>query len=103
MGAKETYQAEVKARVKKLDAQIQEMAGKLDKASSDTQAEYRRQVNALKERRSMLQDRLTELQEASDAAWSDLRSGVDEAMTALSDAIADAQAQFSQDKTPQAA
>jgi len=100
MNMKETYETEVKARMKSLDAQIDDMAARMDKAGADVQAEYESRLEDIRRRREELQARFTELQASSDAAWSTLRNGFDEALTVFTDSVSEARAQFQKRSQP---
>lgn len=94
MDMKELYEDEVSLRLKGLDAQMQEIAERVDSASADIQAEVSERLQTLKTQRNELQDQFVELQEASDAAWNELRNGFDTALTEFTDALIGAHTQF---------
>lgn len=96
MSVKESYEVEVKARLEGLNAQIETMAEELDQVSSEVKSEYKDRIELLRNRRQELQEQLQNIQATSDAAWMQLREGLDEALTMFSEAVEDARDEFRQ-------
>ncbi len=103
MELRETYETQVKARMKALDAQIADLTARLDESTDQMQDEYRSRLTELKSQRDEAQRKVGDLQNASDAAWQDLRAGVELAMTALTDAVESARTRFSSENEPHVA
>jgi uncharacterized coiled-coil DUF342 family protein len=83
MSVKETYETQVKSRMYELDSQIEELAAQIDRQAGDAKAESQKQLAALKAQRDQVNQRLKKVQDASGAAWEDLRKGADEAINSL--------------------
>lgn len=67
---------------------------KANEAEADAKIEYQDQIAALRERRDTAEKKLGQMQNASDAAWQDVKSGVDKAMDDLTNAFNNAAARF---------
>ena len=94
MGVKETYENDIKTRLTALDAQITDLAGKIDNAGGDAQVEYRQTLTRLKRKREEIQTRFVALENAGESAWSELSSGFNEALAVFSQSVDDAQTRF---------
>jgi len=69
----------------KLDAKIDAMAANLKQASAEVQSDYESRLNELRERRQVLDQKLTEFQQASESAFETLKSGLETAWQDLAD------------------
>ena len=86
---------ETKKRLDALDERIADLETRAEQASEDARAEYRHRVDELKQQSEEARDRLQELREASDAAWKDVKAGLDAATARLGEALSSARARFS--------
>ena len=84
-----------KQRLDELDDRIAELEARAEQASVEARAEYRERVDALKSQSAEARDRLQQLRDASDAAWQDIKAGVDAATARLGEALSSARARFS--------
>ncbi|KPL21834.1 MAG: hypothetical protein AMJ93_08685 [Anaerolineae bacterium SM23_84] len=94
MGLKETYQDKVSARLKELDAQVEKVLGRADKATAEAQAKSREQLEELRNKQQQARAKLKELEGAGESAWEDIRAGTEEAMTELRSALTAARSRF---------
>jgi hypothetical protein len=73
---------------------MEELAAKADKATGQAKVKYEQQLADLRERRDAVQQKFEQVQTAGQAAWQDLKSGMDEALDELKDAVAMATSRF---------
>lgn len=79
------YRQHLTVELIKLDAKIDAMAANVKQASADVQSEYELRLAELKEQRQTLDQRLTELQQASGSAFETLKTGLETAWQDLAD------------------
>lgn len=84
----------MKIRLKELDAQIEGLLPKADKATAEAKSEYKERLGALRTKRETARATLEELEAASEEAWEDLKAGVDVALGELKNAVASAVSRF---------
>jgi hypothetical protein len=94
LGKTEAYQEKTEAHLKGLGAQIRLLEAKAAQAKPELQIEYQRQVEALRAKQRMVQGRLDEYQQSGEAAWEELRAGVDMAVRELQGAVGKAASEF---------
>jgi len=87
MDRKEAYQEKVEAQLEELRARIELMEAKAERAKAEAKVEYSEQVVELRRKWKEAEERLEGLKAAGIEAWNELTAGVDEAMTALQDAV----------------
>lgn len=94
MTTKQVYQKEIEAKLDLLDAQIAEMRAKADIASAELKVRYQEQLRVLTERRETAGQKLDELKQSSEAAWENMKVGVESAFGELKTAFNQAMDQF---------
>jgi hypothetical protein len=94
MGLKESYQNSVRSRLQDLDARVEGVLDRADKATADAKANSRVQLQELRTRQDQAKARLKEMEDTGESAWEDLKSGVEAAMADLSAALSAARSRF---------
>jgi uncharacterized coiled-coil DUF342 family protein len=94
MNMKEAYQKKLQAKLDEWKAEIDKLKAKADGAEADVQLEYYKQIEELKAMQESVKTKITELKEASDDAWEELKVGIDSALKSLSNAIKSAISKF---------
>ncbi|GAA3530254.1 hypothetical protein [Zobellella aerophila] len=94
MSMKDAYQQKLQAQLDEWDAELDRLKAKADKAKADIQVEYYKQIKVLQSRRDEAGKKLTELEQASDEAWVDLKSGIENAWESLGQALKSAASRF---------
>ncbi|GGO79051.1 hypothetical protein GCM10011348_12390 [Marinobacterium nitratireducens] len=94
MSMKDDYIKRLQAQLDVWDAEIQKLKAQAEVAKADARLEYHKQLEELKKQRQQAQQRLTELREASNSAWDDLKAGADRAWDSMADAIKSARERF---------
>lgn len=94
MSNQEAYQQQLQAKLEEWQAEIDKLRAKAKGAAADSQAEYNKQIDELQSRQDEATQKLAELQEASEGAWEQLKSGTEKAWNDLSEAVSAAKAKF---------
>ena len=96
MENKEAYREKLEAQMREWSAKIDLLKAKADQAEAKSKIEYSDRIEDLRQRKEALQARLRELQNASDAAWKDIKAGTERAAADLKDALQSALSKFKQ-------
>ncbi|MEO1562303.1 MAG: hypothetical protein AAFR98_02610 [Pseudomonadota bacterium] len=94
MTDRNTYIEQAKAHIQKWDAQLDKMAADAKTAQADTKIALEERVNELRAERDKAVAKLEELGSASDAAWGDMKAGVENAFKHVSNAFETASDRF---------
>lgn len=94
MSIRDEFVQKMHLQLDKLNAEIDSLEARTDKAKSDTKAEYLKTVESLRSKRDNARERLQKLKEASGDAWSDMKDGVEAAWESLDAAIQSAKSHF---------
>jgi hypothetical protein len=94
MDTKEAYQEKAEAQLEELKARIELMEAKAARAKAGAKAEYGEQLDELRQKQELVEERMEGLRAAGGGAWRELTAGVDAAITTLQNAVASAAAQF---------
>jgi len=94
MTKRDEYVEKMKSQLDQWNAEATRWEEKMKHAEADMQAEYRRQLEALRSRRDEAMYQLHQLQVASTDAWTDMMRGVEEAWKRMGDAVGQARSHF---------
>ncbi|BCA78558.1 coiled coil domain-containing protein [Desulfuromonas sp. AOP6] len=94
MSKKEAYEKKLQAQLDEWDAEIKKLKAQADKAGADAQIKYHQQIEELESMRKSAAAKLTELKNAGDDAWEDLRAGIESAWDSLGKALKSAASRF---------
>lgn len=94
MSIKAAYEKKLQAQLDECNADMIKLKAKADKAEADAQIEYYKEIEELKSKKASVDQKLSELTEASEDAWEDLKAGADKAWDSLSDAVKSAASRF---------
>ncbi|MFD1511351.1 hypothetical protein [Lacimonas salitolerans] len=94
MSDRDAYIRKAKAQIEQWNAEIDKLEARAREASADGEIAYRETLQDLRGKRDALEKRMEETRHSGDAAWKDLKAGMDAAWTNLSDAIENARARF---------
>ena len=87
MAKKDDYQEKVEARLKELDAQIDVLRAKADKATAETKLECYTQLVPVNTKREVARVRLQTMAVVGEQAREDLKTGVVDALNDLERAV----------------
>jgi chromosome segregation ATPase len=93
-GDRDAYVERLKTQLGGWSADIEKLKARAGRISADARAEYEEQLAALREQRDALAAKVTELQEASDDAWDDVKKGVQAAWDAAKENFQKAMSRF---------
>lgn len=82
------------AQLEQLDAKIDDLESKAEKAEADTQQEFDKQIRDLRDKMATAQNRLKEIKQSGDEAWKELREGIEKVMDEVDSAIQRARSGF---------
>jgi len=91
---KDQFVASAEVKLGQLDAKIAELGAKAQTLQADAKAESAKAVDALKEQRANLGEKLEEVKKASHETWQDVKAGFDTAMTELEKTYENLKAKF---------
>ena len=94
MTTRHEYIETLKNKLDEWDADIDELEASAQQTTSDLKYELEDQIKSLKIKRDIAQTKLSELVDAGEEAWQDIKEGVDEAWTSLRLAIEKARKHF---------
>jgi len=95
MGEKrDVYVQNLKGNIDKWNAEIDGFQTKSDKAMTDAEVQFRKQIEELKVKRYELEQKMEELQNASETAWEDTKTGVDHIRKVLGESIEAVRSRF---------
>lgn len=94
MKNKDAYEKKLRAQLDEWTAEIARLKAKSDQAEANAQLEFYKQVDELRLRKLKVEERLKDLQRASDDAWEELKGGIDDACKDLESAFRKAAARF---------
>ncbi len=94
MSEKESYQKKLDAKLKEWNAEIDKLKAKAEAAEADAEIEYQKSIDAIQEKKAEAEQKASELRNAGDSAWEDLKTGIESASKELSDALTEAKSRF---------
>ena len=94
MTERDEYLQKFKAKLDEWNADIDKLETKAQEAQANAQAQYHKQIEALREMRDDAQKRYNEMQNAAVGAWDAMVQGTEKAWQAWFDAFEDARSKF---------
>ena len=94
MTTRHEYVEKLKVKLDEWDNDIDELEASAKKASSDIKLEIGDQMTSLRIKRDIAKLKLSEIMDASEEAWEDVKEGAEGAWSDLKDAIEKARSHF---------
>ena len=94
MSKREKYINKIAEKLKKWDARIEELENKAEKAKDEVKDEYHEKIEELKKKQSKARQNLEKIRNASDAAWQEMKEGLDTSLKILNKSVKDAFKKF---------
>jgi uncharacterized coiled-coil DUF342 family protein len=94
MKDKEAYVQKLHAKIDEWNADIDKLRAKADHLEADSRIEYQKQIEALKNKRNEIENKLADLSRSGEGALEDLKTGIDLAWEAMNEAVKSATARF---------
>ncbi|MFW6207003.1 MAG: hypothetical protein ACOC5J_03630 [Gemmatimonadota bacterium] len=83
MKERDQWVENAKAKLDEWNAELDELEAKARVAKAEQKARYQRLLASLREYRDRLRNRISEVEEAGDAAWDDLKEGAERGWRSL--------------------
>ncbi|HEX9883036.1 MAG TPA: hypothetical protein VGA79_03635 [Desulfobaccales bacterium] len=94
MGLKEAYQEKLEAQLKEWSAKLNELKAKADKATADAKIKMYREIDNLKAKKDVAQQKLDEIKAAGAEKWESLKAASEKTMEDLKSKWASVKAKF---------
>ena len=91
---RKAYLEKISARIKELGAKMDQLKAKADQVDAETKIKYNQQIEKLVHKKQDVQTKLKELQVSGKGAWSNLKIGLDTAVSDLKTGVEKAIAEF---------
>jgi hypothetical protein len=91
---KEAYEKKIEAQMDEWKIEIDKLKAKADKAEADAQIQYYKQIEDIRAKQEAAREKLAELKGAGEDAWEDLKTGLENALNNLKDAVKSATSRF---------
>jgi septation ring formation regulator EzrA len=91
---RDVFVKKIKAKLDEWNAEIDKLEAQSRQKEADFQEDLQRRLEELKTKRQATQQKLEDLQNAGGSAWQDLKAGVEEAASALGQALDSARTHF---------
>jgi predicted nucleic acid-binding Zn-ribbon protein len=92
--SKDAYLQRLKAKLDEWNADLDKLTAQAKQVDATMRIEIHKQIDSLREQRTALERKFEEIRQSGDAAWQDIKAGVDHAWSALSDAVKSARSKF---------
>jgi chromosome segregation ATPase len=94
MTSHEQYQKLAEAKFEEIVAKIQQLKAQAKQGDAKVRIELERQIDQLQDRKTDLENKLSDLKNAGENAYAKLKGGVEAALTDMKSALAEAAAKF---------
>lgn len=94
MSMKEAYEKKLQAQLDEWSAEIDRLRAKAAGVQADKEIEYNKQIEKLQSEQENARKKLTQLKNASEDAWEDMKAGVESAWDSLDSAVKSAMSRF---------
>ena len=94
MDKRKRYEEKLDAQLEEWSAQMTLLKAKADSAMAEAKIQYYKTIEALQYEQDTARMKLGELKGASDEAWEEIKTGVEEAWTIVEDSLRSAASKF---------
>ena len=94
MGKREAYVQKLHAKIDEWNADIDKLKAKANQVEADSRIEYQQQIDVLMKKRREIEQKVSQISRSGEAAWDDLKSGIDLAWEAMNEAVRSATSRF---------
>lgn len=91
---RDTYRRKREAQLRELGARVDRWEEKLRKAAAEGEVRYREELEEIRSKLEIARVRLSLLGDAGEAAWQEIRDGLDDAVKDLRTAVGEAASKF---------
>ena len=90
----DAYRQKIKAQIKEMKAKMLMLESEAEKSSADMRIKYQAKVDELKPRFKEIEEKLNQLSDSSEEAWKEIQAGIDNSLSELRTALANATKHF---------
>ena len=90
MSERTEYIDKLAAQLKEWDDDVQKLEAKMKNAEADAKEKYRAQVEDLQQKKEEANRKLSEIKEAGDSAWMELKAGTEKAFETMKNSVKNA-------------
>ena len=83
MNTKEAYEQKIQAQVDEWDSEILKLKAQAAKTTAEVQINMNNQIKELRKKKESVNEKFTQLKEASEDSWEDLKAGIEEGLDLL--------------------
>ncbi len=94
MSNRDQYVEKMKAKIDQWNADIDRLEAKAKETAADVRIEHQNEIESIKAQRDQLVGKLEELENASEEAWEDIKTGAESAWVSLDSALKSAVEKF---------
>jgi chromosome segregation ATPase len=91
---KDAYIKKLKAKLDEWNAEIDKIQAKANQAEAETKIVYEKQLADLQSKRNDVDQKISELQQAGESAWEDLKQGLENSWDILKASFTKAKTEF---------
>jgi hypothetical protein len=96
MKSRDEYVRKMQAKLEEWNAEIDALAARAGDIAADAKNEYHEQIASLKAKQAAARQKIKELGQTGEGAWEDLKSGIEQGLAAIEEAIDSAKNRFKQ-------
>lgn len=94
MSLKDTYIEKLKVQLDEWSADIDALEARGEQVDTELRSKYQDKIEELRYQKTLAQGRITELQEAAEEAWEEIKNGSENIWGTVKQTFADAKAKF---------
>ena len=94
MPHKDAYVQKLHAKLDEWNSEIVKLKAKADKVEAESRLEYQKEIETLQKKSDEAEEKLAEVRQASEGAWEDLKSGIQNAWDSMEKALKSARSRF---------
>ncbi len=94
MSTKEAYEKKLQAQLDEWALEYEKLKVRADKVKAEGQIEYQKELEELRSKQKVAQEKLDEIKAASGDAWEDLKTGLESSWDSLSASLKSAASRF---------
>ena len=94
MNIREVYEQKVQVMLDELNAEIDKLKAKEDKAEADTKIKYSEEIKKLSIMQDQFSKKLTELKDAGDSIWEELKTDIEKLSSLVESTLRSAISKF---------
>ncbi|MDF1584473.1 MAG: hypothetical protein RQ733_13375 [Methyloprofundus sp.] len=94
MSVKQAYEKKMQAQLDEWSAEIKKLKAKAEYAEADVEIKYHKQIEELQAMQKAASEKLTNLKDAGDDAWEELKVGIENSCDSLGSTLKSVSSKF---------